>query len=886
MLSGLSFMNCPKDLTLNVNEPGTYTLMVTDTTNGCIGEDTIKIVDDSDSFPYTIESIDGGQTGEEFGKIRVTYDNTYSGTAWSVHIEGYKVANDTSYTIQGAQSAEFIAPFGFYGIRATNDNCCEEFQWLVVNPIGCTINGQITTTPASCLGADDGTLIVNFDGNDGDTDFWFEFDPDNPNDVYQIGNYQSGTEVNRLPASNLGVYGGGGKGVAHIQDEVGCSFAANFEIEGGPTLGVTSCPNDMTIQCDDGTTGEILLASEFVVNQSRYDFLWSTGDTSVSVSNLSAGEYWVMATNVDISEICDEQSLPICTDTFFFEVFDPVPITSYFKTEFDPQGIFWLTAQVTGGTAPYSYNWTDKDGNVIGQTQMLEGRPCGHFLLEIIDDKGCKGAGEIFLLNGEEVSIEVQPPSCFDSADGAAFWTQGPVELLWSTGETSSEIHGLAAGEYSITVTTDPLSDCIVIIPFTVSVREFPNPINSYSDANGIIIHHDTTGSMMPFFNVAISIQGLHNNFDTSFVNTSGANTIRVEVPAGDYEVVITDLESGCNYKELVSVNMTACNINANITSTAISCLGANDGSIIIIVDPNDDFKFLLEVYNSRIELIFTDDNFLGGQLNKSFAPGHYFLKMVDSSGCSMTYDVWVDGPCIAGDYSFSGCNGDNAGEASIIVDNLGPSFISYLWSTGDTTRSIQGIPAGDYSVIVTDDMGCSETLFVPIEEPDPLTASETVSYDANEEIYDISLEVTGGTAPYSYTWANEDGILSDEILDHIRVGAGCYFATITDAEDCESTIVIKVGTTSATDLSKENDVILFPNPTKGNVNLAFKSVYNGTVEIQAFDIEGRLIFQEFETIKPGDIISFQAKNFIEGLSFVKIILDKTIITKRLMVSQ
>src|SRR5690606_14130367 len=112
----------------------------------------------------------------------------------------------------------------------------------------------------------------------------------------------------------------------------------------------------------------------------------------------------------------------------------------------------------------------------------------------------------------------------------------------------------------------------------------------------------------------------------------------------------------------------------------------------------------------------------------------------------------------------------------------------TYSWSNGATTQDLSGIGAGSYTVTVTDANDC-EKVFGPILIDDPsdlvVTASsiEAVSCYGLED-GSIDLDVSGGTAPYSYLWIN--GATTQDVSD---LDAGTYSVTVTDANLCQFTL-------------------------------------------------------------------------------------------------
>jgi uncharacterized protein (TIGR02145 family) len=126
-------------------------------------------------------------------------------------------------------------------------------------------------------------------------------------------------------------------------------------------------------------------------------------------------------------------------------------------------------------------------------------------------------------------------------------------------------------------------------------------------------------------------------------------------------------------------------------------------------------------------------------------------------------------------------CNGQSNGEAHITVEGGIPPY-SFLWSNSFTTSFINNIPAGLYSVIVSDSNKCEKNTYLNITEPAPLVLSfKTTNLvcigDSNGV---ITANVIGGTVPYIYQWNN--GETTKEITG---LSAKIYSIIITDSEGC-----------------------------------------------------------------------------------------------------
>lgn len=127
-------------------------------------------------------------------------------------------------------------------------------------------------------------------------------------------------------------------------------------------------------------------------------------------------------------------------------------------------------------------------------------------------------------------------------------------------------------------------------------------------------------------------------------------------------------------------------------------------------------------------------------------------------------------------------CTGGSNGQ--ILVQSTGGSGpINYLWSTGGTTDLINGLNAGTYSVSVTDSLGCTLSATYTLLEPPVLQVNLTATHVsvAGQSSGAISTTVSGGVAPYYYTWSN--GATSSGINN---LSAGTYTVTVVDSKDCQ----------------------------------------------------------------------------------------------------
>src|SRR5690554_4059952 len=138
-------------------------------------------------------------------------------------------------------------------------------------------------------------------------------------------------------------------------------------------------------------------------------------------------------------------------------------------------------------------------------------------------------------------------------------------------------------------------------------------------------------------------------------------------------------------------------------------------------------------------------------------------------------------------------CFGGNNGAIYVTVLN-GSGDYTYQWTKGAfsaTSEDIEDLEAGDYTLQVTDNVfGCTVTGVFTVEQPAaPMTISVVGVTDNNcfgDTDGAIDIDVTGGTAPYTYQWTGPGNLLNPTNQDQTDLSGGDYYVSVTDANGCE----------------------------------------------------------------------------------------------------
>jgi lysyl endopeptidase len=183
-------------------------------------------------------------------------------------------------------------------------------------------------------------------------------------------------------------------------------------------------------------------------------------------------------------------------------------------------------------------------------------------------------------------------------------------------------------------------------------------------------------------------------------------------------------------------------------------------------------------------------------------------------------------------------CPGAENGSISVNISG-GSAPYSFEWSNGANTQNLSDVTSGNYTLTVTDNNLCSTELSASIGNDTGLSAELTVANLSNS--FSISVEVTGGTAPFTYSWNHTT--LNTSFVDELSYGT--YTVTVSDANDCfvTETVVIEQSL-SVTDWANTVQINAYPNPVSSEINVDFKLHQSERIFMSVFNATGQLIYQ------------------------------------------
>jgi len=379
-----------------------------------------------------------------------------------------------------------------------------------------------------------------------------------------------------------------------------------------------------------------------------------------------------------------------------------------------------------------------------------------------------------------------------DDAEATAFPSGGclPYTYLWSDGQTTQTATGLAAGFYTIVVTDangNTASQFVQITePPVLETDSLVSP--TYSGGANVSCVGATDGSA----NINVSGGSQCEAYTFVWTGPNGFTSTDEDITglgAGTYVVTVTDA-NGCSYSDSITLTepqpLVVDSVVSDYNGFQISCAGENDGSIDLLVSGG------AAPYTVAWNVSQT------GTSIDSLTTGIYTYTVTDANGCTATGSITLTEPDGLGsdmavsDYNgFNiSCNGLSDGSVDLTPSD-GTAPYTYLWSNNATTEDLLNVPAGDYTVTITDANGCQHTNTVTLTQPDSLIVFpvDTTPVSCNG-LLDGSffVQATGGVPVLVYSWSDgQMGPTAEEI------GAGSYVVTVTDINGCQDSIQLNM---------------------------------------------------------------------------------------------
>jgi gliding motility-associated-like protein len=428
-----------------------------------------------------------------------------------------------------------------------------------------------------------------------------------------------------------------------------------------------------------------------------------------------------------------------------------------------------LTANVTGSSGPFTYQWSPSGGS-LPTAQFLT---AGTYTVTVTNSGGCTTAASATVtqpLSGlTATSVVTASSGC--AANGSATVTvsngQAPfIYAWWPTGGNAATATGLTAGGYMVTITD--ANQCV--LNYFLNIPSASGPSASILSSTDVSCFGGNDGS------ATVAVTGSSGPFTYQWSPSGGNAATATGLTAGNYTVSVT-VNANCVLTASVVISEPPTALSAAVSSSGTTC-GNSNGTIQLTPAGS------VPPYNYT----WTPGVSTGSSATGLNA-GTYTITVSDANGCTEAKTVTIPAsgnPSLTlTNHSNVNCNGASTGSTGVLVSG-GLVPYTYNWSNGQTTSSINALPAGTYSVTVTDAAGCSAVISDVITQPSPLNLALVSSQQIlcfGESTGAATFSATGGTNPYTWQWNGNISTGSSAT----SLPAGTYTITVTDQNNCSA---------------------------------------------------------------------------------------------------
>lgn len=286
----------------------------------------------------------------------------------------------------------------------------------------------------------------------------------------------------------------------------------------------------------------------------------------------------------------------------------------------------------------------------------------------------------------------------------------------------------------------------------------------------------------------------------------------------GVYNVQLIVKGGQCNPPDTMTQTVTVTNV-LNPASQNITCYGANNGSASVSV-------------TGASPILYSWQPTGGNSASATnLSAGNYSVIITDANNCSYTKSLTITEPAALTATALVSNTSCNLSNGSATVTAIGGTGVyNYLWQpSGGNSSTVAGLGTGNYNVTVTDANNCSVTKSIVVGQTPALSLSVTSVTLCNNQTGNLTANVNGGTAPYSYNWNGT--ITATGNLTVIGGVSASYPVIITDANGCVSNsdtakvfavspLVINVSPSDT--ICSGNQTTLFVNAFGGNGTYTF----------------------------------------------------------------
>lgn len=721
---------------------GTYSVQLTDQ-NNCVTSQNF-VITQAPPLSVAPATVNAQCNGSSTGSIVLSTSGGVGGYSYTWNPPVSSTASASNLTA------------GTYTVDVEDANNCLVTEIITLTePLPYSVNVQPATQLAlSCYGDSTGAVSILVSGSHG-APYSYNWSPGNPTG-------EGTSYISNLHAGNYTVV---------VTDSAGCQTQQTYAITQPAQISLS--PSSTNNTCF-GDSAAVLSVNPVSGGVAPYDYLWNTGNSADTLSTLSsvpAGSFQVTVTDANG-----------CTRSQAFTVTQGNAISvGTTVTHITCPGGTTGTASlnVTGGAGGFQYGWTPS----VSTSGNASNLGAGAYTVQVTDVAGCTSVVQFNLTEPPAFDLDTNLFSTLnchgDSNAVIAVLMSGGnpgYSYSWSpvpagsTGAGTPVFGQLPAGVYNLQVLD--AQGCVVNYslavnqPSAITVSATTSPVDCAVGQNsGSALITPSGGTVSSGYQYAWTHDA--NNTTNTATGLSG----------GIYTVQVTD-DNGCQQ----DYSFTLGSVNGPQTamdSVNVLCFGDTTGMAIVNVTGGSG-NYTYTWYNGALQPIGQTDSAATG-----LTAGMYIVE-VNSAGCIAFDSVQVLEPqqlvILVTDSVAATCFNSTDASATISVSG-GVSGYDYLWSSGDTTSQVSGLPGGIYTVTVQDQNGCSLMRSITLSAPDSiqivLSVMNPITCNGAGN-GTVAAFVSGGTPGYTYQWSNG---ASGTVITGLD--GGTYALTVTDTAGC-----------------------------------------------------------------------------------------------------
>ena len=408
-------------------------------------------------------------------------------------------------------------------------------------------------------------------------------------------------------------------------------------------------------------------------------------------------------------------------------------------------------------------------------------------------------------------------------------------------------------------------------------------------------------------------------------VNNGNNSWTVTDIPNGQNIIVTATTSIGCeSLLEIEAPNCTCIELDYDYSN--VTCNGLNDGTIIV--------NYVTEGATVTINGQPYDENAL-------YAAGNYtimaFFEGVDISDCIISETFEITEPEVVNisvSHTNVTCHGANDGTITVTSLSEGATYTIQLNGYGPDLSGQTTFAPGNYLVVATVDDGstsrmvdnsnlmtdrygdpCIKSRLVTITDPAPLNCS--ISYKFKKypfckqdkrakNVNMLIANTTGGTGAVTYSWSVDEtsaqngwSINSDPTAQTIKFiagyGYGIFNLTTTDVNGCQSECSVQLFAKCLNNSSGSNNVFsrfdtnyleVYPNPTKGMLNIKFTETIDSDMSVEVFDLVGTVMYSKKYSDFRDSNLSIDFSKFPSQVYYLKVTSNKGTVVKKVILDK